>query len=90
MTSTAIEDLCRAALEEESNWREGGQESRRKAYERFQQLVHAIADLSGRTYEEVMNDAIEEWVTVHFCELPTQSEPTDEWKAAGHPEPSTR
>ena len=89
MTGTDIETLCREALAEESNWREGGPESRRNAYERFQQLVHTIADRTGRTYEDVMNDAIEEWVTVHFCELPTQTDPTDEWKAAGRAEPST-
>jgi hypothetical protein len=84
MTRQEIEALCRAALDEESNWREGGEVERRAAYERFQHLVHAIADLSGKSYEEVMNDAIEEWVTVHFCDLPTDREPSPEWEAAGH------
>ena len=31
-----------------------------------------------------MNDAIEEWVKVNFCELPTEHEPSAEWEAAGH------
>jgi hypothetical protein len=74
------------AIDEESSWREGGVAGRRKAFERFQHLVHAIADLTGRTYEDVMNDAIEEWVSVHFCEIPTSTEPAAEWEAAGHAE----
>lgn len=86
-TRQEIESLCRAALEEESNWRDGSEEERKQAYEKFQHLVHAIADLTGRTYEDVMNDAIEEWVKVNFCELPTEHAPAAEWEAAGHPSP---
>jgi acyl-CoA reductase-like NAD-dependent aldehyde dehydrogenase len=83
-TRPEVEALCRAALAEESNWRDGGPEERRSAFERFQKLVHAIADLTGRTYEDVMNDAIEEWITVHFCETATEKGPAPEWEAAGH------
>jgi hypothetical protein len=89
MATADIEELCRVALEEESNWREGGSESRRNAYERFQDLVRKIAELTDRTYEEVMNDAIEEWVTVHFCALPTETGPSEEWEAAAHASPSS-
>jgi len=80
---TELVELCKVALEKESGWREMGAEGRKAAFERFQQLVHTIADLTGRTYEDVMSDAVEEWVIVHFCEVPTNSEPTAEWAAAG-------
>jgi acyl-CoA reductase-like NAD-dependent aldehyde dehydrogenase len=85
-TRTEVEQLCRAALEEESNWRDGDVEERKNAFERFQDLVHKIADVTGRTYEDVMNDAIEEWVKVHFCELPVEHEPAAEWEHAGQEE----
>ena len=85
-TRAEVEELCCAALEEESNWREGGPVERKAAFERFQGLVHKIADVTDRTYEDVMNDAIEEWVKVHFCELPTEHEPAAEWEEAGHKE----
>lgn len=88
-TREEVERLCRAALDEESNWREGGIDERKAAFARFEGLVHKIADVTDRTYEDVMNDAIEEWVKVHFCELPTEHEPTVEWEHAGHGEPST-
>ncbi len=81
-TRAEVEALCRAALDEEGHWREEGPEGRKAAYERFQHLVHAIADLTGRTYEDVLNDAVEEWVKVHFCETASESTPSDEWEAA--------
>ncbi len=77
-----IAELCKKALEEESDWREAGPEGRKAAFERFQHLLHSIADLTGRTYEDVMNDAVEEWVTIHFCSIPTESKPSAEWDAA--------
>jgi hypothetical protein len=85
-TKAEVEALCKAALEEESSWREGGPDARKNAYDRFQHLVHAIADLTGRTYEDVMNDAVEEWVTVHFCSTSAEHEPSAEWEAAAHAE----
>jgi hypothetical protein len=85
-TRAEVESLCKAALDEESSWREGGPDARKNAYDRFQHLVHAIADLTGRTYEDVMNDAVEEWVTVHFCSTSANHEPSAEWEAAGHTE----
>jgi hypothetical protein len=86
VTRAEVEALCRAALDEESHWREGGADERKAAYERFQHLVHAIADLDARSYEEVMNDAIEEWINVHFCSTATATEPAPEWEAAGRAE----
>jgi hypothetical protein len=85
-TRTEVERLCRDALDEEHRWREGTAEERKAAFERFQGLVHQIAEVTDRTYEDVMNDAIEEWVKVHFCELPVEHEPTAEWEHAGHEE----
>jgi len=85
-TKAEVEALCKAALDEESHWRDAGPEGRKLAYERFQHLVHAIADLTGRTYEEVMNDAVEEWVTVHFCSTATERAPSPEWDAAARAE----
>jgi hypothetical protein len=85
-TNTEVQTLCKAALEEESSWREGGADARKNAYDRFQRLVHEIADLTGRTYEDVMNDAVEEWVTVHFCSTSAEHEPSAEWEAAAHAE----
>jgi hypothetical protein len=82
-TRVEVEGLCRSALDEESHWREGGPDERKAAYERFQRLVHKIADVTDRTYEDVMNDAIEEWVTVHFCSTASTNEPSPEWEAAG-------
>lgn len=87
---TEIAELCRVALEEESNWRETGPEGRKAAYERFQHLLHAIAELTGRTYEEVMNDAVEEWVTIHFCSTSGGTRPSAEWHAAAEPAHQTR
>jgi hypothetical protein len=84
-TPEEIAELCRAALEKESGWREGGTEERRAAFESFQRLLHAIAELTGRSYEDVMNDAVEEWVTVHFCEVPTGTTPSAEWQRAAQP-----
>lgn len=81
-TEVEIAEVCRVALEEESHWRETGSEGRKVAYERFQHLLHTIADLTGRTYEEVMNDAVEEWVTVHFCSVAGGNRPSAEWGAA--------
>ena len=80
---TELVELCKVALEQESDWREMGPEGRTAAFERFQQLLHTIADLTGRTYEDVLNDAVEEWVTVHFCSIQSDSEPSAEWAAAG-------
>lgn len=84
-THAEIAELCRAALDKETGWREGGAEGRKTAYEGFQQLVHAIADLTGRTYEDVLNDAVEEWVMVHFCAVPTETAPSAEWQEAAGP-----
>ena len=81
-------ELCKAALEQESDWRETGPEGRAAAFERFQQLLHTIADLTGRTYEDVLNDAVEEWVTVHFCSIENDIVPSAEWAAAGKADPS--
>lgn len=83
---TELVEMCRVALEKESDWREMGAEGRTAAFERFQQLLHTIADLTGRTYEDVLNDAVEEWVTVHFCSVQSNSEPSAEWAAAGQPD----
>ena len=83
---TELVDLCKAALEQESDWRETGPEGRTAAFERFQQLLHTIADLTGRTYEDVLNDAVEEWVTVHFCSIENDIVPSAEWAAAGKAE----
>ncbi len=80
---TELVELCKAALEQESDWREAGPEGRTAAFERFQQLLHTIADLTGRTYEDVLNDAVEEWVTVHFCSIENDIVPSAEWAAAG-------
>ncbi len=41
-----------------------------------------IADVTGRTYDEVLNDAVEEWIRVHFCQV-ANGLPSDEWTAAG-------
>jgi hypothetical protein len=87
-TQTEITELCRVALEQESGWRDAGAEGRRETYERFQQLLHTIANRTGRTYEEVMNDAVEEWVRVHFCSA-ADIEPSAEWSAAGQANPAT-
>jgi len=81
-TKAEIAELCRIALQEESDWREGGADGRRAAFDRFQTLVHSIADITGRTYEDVLNDAVEEWIRVHFCEV-ADGEPSEEWTAAG-------
>lgn len=86
---TEIAELCRGALEEESGWRDTGTEGRKAAYERFQQLLHTIADLTGRTYEDVMNDAVEEWINVHFCSV-ADGEPSEEWAAAGRADSTPR
>jgi hypothetical protein len=83
-TQAEVEELCRVALDEESGWREGGVEERRAAYFRFQQLLHTIADVTGRTYDEVLNDAVEEWIRVHFCQV-ADGLPSEEWTAAGEP-----
>ena len=80
---TELVELCKVALEKETDWREMGAEGRAAAFERFQQLLHTIADLTGRTYEDVLNDAVEEWVTVHFCSVQSNSEPSAEWAEAG-------
>ncbi|HZD81167.1 MAG TPA: hypothetical protein VE646_14165 [Actinomycetota bacterium] len=66
-TDTELAELCRAALDAESDWRYRGAEGRRAAYERFQQLVRTIAEATGRSYEEAFNEAIEQWVKEHFC-----------------------
>ncbi len=81
-TREEVESLCRAALDEETHWRDGGPEERAAAYERFERLVHAIADLTGRSYQDVMSDAVEEWVKVHFCSTPSERAPQAEWEAA--------
>jgi hypothetical protein len=80
---TDIARLCREALDAESGWRGMGAEGRKGAFDRFQRLLHDIAELTGRTYEDVLNDAVEEWLTLHFCAIPSDSEPSAEWKAAG-------
>jgi hypothetical protein len=82
MTRAEVEALCKAALDEESHWREEGPEGRQAAYERFQHLVRAIAELTGKTYEDVLNDAVEEWIKVHFCETASETKPSAEWEAA--------
>jgi hypothetical protein len=82
---TELVELCKVALEKESGWREMGAEGRKAAFERFQQLLHTIADLTGRTYEDVLNDAVEEWVMIHFCSVPSNNEPSGEWSEAGKP-----
>ena len=85
MTGTSkeeISELCRNALEAEDGWRDGGPEQRLAAYHRFQELVRSIAELTGRSYEEVMSDAIEEWVRVHFCEIGAEVS-AEEWLGAG-------
>ncbi len=81
-TDVEIVELCKTALEEESGWRTAGPEGRKAAYERFQELLRTIADRTGRPYEEVMNDAVEEWITLHFCETENESTPSAEWEAA--------
>lgn len=86
-TDAELAELCRVALAEESGWRDMGSEGRRAAYERFQSLLHRIADLTGRSYEDVMNDAVEEWLTVHFCEVPTDTAPSAEWATAARLDP---
>ncbi|MGZ4104335.1 MAG: hypothetical protein ACXVQY_03645 [Actinomycetota bacterium] len=68
-----ITALAKAVLDAETDWRFRGAEGRRSAYERFERLLHAIADLTERPYEEVYNDAIEEWVTSHFCSVPSST-----------------
>jgi hypothetical protein len=84
---TDIAELCREALEEESGWRGMGADGRKAAFDRFQHLLHKIAELTGRTYEDVLNDAVEEWLTIHFCAVPGESEPSAEWRAAAHADP---
>lgn len=69
VTEEEITSLCKAALEAEDDWRSLGPEGRRAAYERFQHLLQTIADLTGRSYEDVMNEAIEDWIRVHFCSV---------------------
>lgn len=64
-----IKALCVECQEAEDDWRELGPEGRVEAYHRFQGLLQQIADLTGRSYEEVFNEAIEQWITVHFCEM---------------------
>jgi hypothetical protein len=66
-----ITELAEAALEAESEWRYRGPDGRRSAYERFRELLNRIAELTGRPYEELFNEAIEEWVTLHFCSVPS-------------------
>jgi hypothetical protein len=68
-TEKAVEELCREVMESESDWRYRGPEGRHAAYERFQRLVRAIAEMTGTTYEEAFNDAIEQWVKENFCEI---------------------
>jgi hypothetical protein len=86
-TQTQIAELCRVALEEESGWRDAGVDGRKAAYARFQQLLHTIADLTGRSYEDVLNDAVEEWIRDHFC-LVGDGAPSAEWSEAGRIESS--
>jgi hypothetical protein len=81
-TQAEVEELCRVALDEESGWRSGGVEERKAAFLRFQALLQTIADVTGRTYDEVLNDAVEEWIRVHFCQV-ADGVPSDEWTAAG-------
>lgn len=85
---TEIARLCREALDAESGWRGMGAEGRKGAFDRFQHLLHEIAELTGRTYEDVLNDAVEEWLTLHFCAIPTESEPSVEWRMAGKVKPT--
>lgn len=67
-TEHVVQDLCREVMEAESDWRYRDAEGRHAAYERFQRLVHTIAEATGTTYEEAFNDAIEQWVKANFCE----------------------
>ena len=73
-TVNEIPGLCKAVLEAENDWRSRGAEARRVAFKRFQELLHTIADRTGRPYEEILNEAIEEWVTLHFCSVATGTE----------------
>lgn len=66
-SQSEISRLVEEALEAESEWRYEGPDARRSAYERFRGLLDQIAELTGRPYEELFNEAIEEWVTLHFC-----------------------
>ena len=83
-TQAELEELCRVALDEESGWRGGGVEERKAAFLRFQELLRTIADVTGRTYDEVLNDAVEEWIRLHFCQV-ADGLPAGEWTAAGEP-----
>ena len=71
-TDVEIETLCASVLEAESDWRFLGPEGRQAAYERFQQLLQNVAEMTGRPYEEVMNEAIEDWIRLHFCSVPDE------------------
>lgn len=64
-TSAAIEELCSLAVAKQEEWRAGGADGRREAYAHFDRCLHAIA--TGRSYDEVLYEAVEDWVTAKFC-----------------------
>lgn len=69
-TSAAIEELCSLAVAKQEEWRAGGADGRREAYAHFDRClhaIHAIAELTGRSHEDVLYEAVEDWVTAKFC-----------------------
>jgi len=84
--SKEIAALCREVLEAENDWRSRSDEARKAAYQRFQELLRTIAERTRRPYEEILNEAIEEWITLHFCSVATTPQAGAEplpWPNAG-------
>ena len=81
-----IAELCREALEEERLARDGSRRAKGTP-DRFQHLLHEIAELTGRSYEDVLNDAVEE-ADDPLPAVPSESEPSAEWRAAAQADPT--
>ena len=67
MDESELEQLCSEAFEMQSDWRSRGVEGRREADKAFDQLLHRIAESTGRSYDEVKYEAVEEWIRDKFC-----------------------
>ena len=62
-----IEELCALAVDKQNEWRAKGGEGRREAYRHFDRCLHTVAEMNGRSYEDVLYEAVEDWVTATFC-----------------------
>ena len=76
MSDSELRRLCLEAFDRQTDWRSGDRDDRRAAFQTFQDLLHRIAEGTHRSYVDVLDEAVEDWVHAKFCSVDLRGDST--------------